>query len=155
MLQLDDIRGISITLEVGDEALLFIHLDQAGNVQRMGTGEATQVEALKQLYHGTSDDHLFESLLGWISDDMLSHTGLYDLPEREGTPCKLQLLFSTDDERTGGYEFLYGTESEGPPIEILDFVVTALDLTDLWFRAQLPERGDEADDSGDEGASGD
>jgi hypothetical protein len=134
MLERSEIRGISVTLEVGDQILLFVHLDDAGNIQRLGNGETFDESA--RLVSGELADDLFRTLLGWVSDDLINGVGVYDLPDPAGQTCRLQLLFSADEERTSGLEFHYGTESEGPPTEVMDFVVTALDLTEMWYEAE-------------------
>ena len=141
MFQQADIRGISITLEVDEQVLLFIHLERGGGVQRLGDGEAGQSAEQLELRSGNTSDALFDTLLAYVSDDMLAHTGMYELPDPDGKSCRLQVLFSADDERTAGYEFFYGTGSEGPPTEISDFVVTALDLTELWYNEQRADAG--------------
>jgi hypothetical protein len=50
-----------------------------------------------------------------------------------GVPCKLTLTFKFKDGTSGGFAILYGSESEGVPRDVGDFVTTAVRLTDPWY----------------------
>lgn len=71
-----------------------------------------------------------------LNDDMLDYMSRYDVPEQRGIPRKLSIGFSFTNEDDNGFGFRYGSESEGPPHEIVEFVNVAVQLTNPWFQQQ-------------------
>jgi len=134
MPNVSDIQAVHVTLKIGDEQALFILLAADGSINRLGTGSVNNKD--KDLFIGITKDSLFDQLMSNLDDEMLNYMGGYDVPEKHGKPCELMigLSFASDDDN--GFAFRYGSESEGPPGEIVQFVTSAVQLTDPWFREQ-------------------
>lgn len=134
MPKVSDINSVHVTLEKGGKQALFILLAADGSINRRGTGSVNNTD--NDLFIGVTQEPLFKQLLTHLDDAMLDHMGGYDVPERRGVPCKLSsgLAFSNGGEN--GFGFRYGSESEGPPHEIIEFVTAAVQLTDPWFQQQ-------------------
>ena len=133
MAKVTDIKGISVSLEVGAEKTLFILLSEDGTINRMGIGEVSYLDH-KSLYMGRTNEQLFSKLRSRLTDDLLPHMGRYDVEEKRGQPCRLRIALQFSDGSGGGFEFNYGSESPGPPQELLDFVRAAIEVTDPWYR---------------------
>ncbi|MBW1808418.1 MAG: hypothetical protein JRJ87_09515, partial [Deltaproteobacteria bacterium] len=114
-------------------------------VNRIGTGELDNVE--KALFIGATADNLFERFMQKVSDDMFAHAGSYAQPEPRGKPCKLKIAFRRPKNPIG-FEFSFGSESEGPPEELAELVKYATELTEAWYETQkqMAARADEAKD---------
>ncbi len=135
----EDLDGLSITLEVEEEVLLYIFLGRDGRIERLGNGEPIPEDAEPpELRSGTLNEgeRYFETLLDYVTDEMLARPGHYEMPEQQGESCRLRLVFHLPGERVSGLEFEFGSESEGPPSEVNEFVHTALDLTEPWYTGQ-------------------
>jgi hypothetical protein len=135
MRRVADIVGVAITLEVGSEQTLFILLSDDGTVNRMGTGSAGNTD--RDLFIGRTLDPLLPSLLRHLTDDMLRHTGGYDVPDKRGVPSRLSIALKFANGEEDGFGFEYGTESQGLPLDISAFVQAALAITDPWFAGQM------------------
>ena len=46
-------------------------------------------------------------------------------------------MFEFNDGTSEGSEYLYGSESEGPPRDVVDFVRAAVGETERWYQTQL------------------
>jgi hypothetical protein len=134
MPKVSDIRAVTISLETGGKTALFILLAADGSINRMGTGAVNNKD--KDLFIGVTKKTLFDQLMACLDDGMLKHTGGYDVPERRGVTCKLSIGFSFTNGKEDGFGFRYGAESSGPPGEIAQFVMKAVELTDPWFEKQ-------------------
>jgi len=133
MITKEQVMAVLVSLEIDSQRSLFILLGNDGLVNRQGYGTVDCAE--QDLYIGKATEPLFEQFMSKVSNEIFEHTGVYDIPEQRGKKCKLTLLFNTE---TGddGFEFLYGTESQGPPGEIRELVSEAVRLTDGWFQQQ-------------------
>lgn len=134
MPKVSDINAVHVSLKTGDKKALFILLTADGSINRLGTGAVNNKE--NELFIGVTQQPLFERLLTNLDDKMLDHMGGYDIPDQLGVPCELSigLAFKNGDEN--GFGFKYGSESQGPPHEIIQFVTAAVQLTDPWFQQQ-------------------
>ena len=131
----EEIKAVHIRLDAGREnTILSILLAADGSVNRMGNGRLSNTD--KDLYIGAGQEQLFRDFISRIPDDLLGYAGRYDLPEPRGLPCKLTLLFAGQDESGAGFEFRYGSESQGPPAEIQQLLIAAVEITDGWLQAQ-------------------
>jgi hypothetical protein len=63
-------------------------------------------------------------------------TGRYEVPDQQGDPCVLDVLLRFTDGSEDGFGFAYGSESMGPPGEIVDVVVRAVEATEPWYQQQ-------------------
>jgi hypothetical protein len=128
MPKVSDITAVTITIEAGEKQVLFVLLDSGGSINRLGTGTADNKE--HDLFIGVSSVGLLSELKTHLSDEMLQYMGGYDVPERRGVPCRLSIGLMFADGEQNGFEFNYGSKSTGPPPEITEFVVAAVNLTD-------------------------
>lgn len=131
----DDIHGIMVTLLVGGEQSLFIMLGADGSINRGGTGAVENAET--DMFIGRTDPTLFRVLRDQITPQLLAWCGRSRTdPEPQGKVCELTVGF----KRASGEELLtlwrYGSESMGPPSEVGQFVVAAVQATDPWFDRQ-------------------
>jgi len=130
----ESIRAISVDLKVNGKTSLFVLLADDGTVNRMGTGTADNTE--RELYIGLAEEPLFEQLRDMVQPDWMSLQGEYDIPEKEGLPCTLTILIAFGAGQEVGWRFRYGSESDGPPDDICEFVAAADRLTDPWYEHQ-------------------
>jgi len=140
-----DINAVNITFEKGGKQALFILLAADGTINRMGTGSVSNKD--NALFIGVTQERLFDQLMTKLNDDMLDHMGGYDVPEQRGVSCKLAIGLSFANAGDNGFGFRYGSESEGPPRDIIEFVNAAVQLTDAWFHQQkkMVGKADSAD----------
>ncbi len=131
------IKSISqtlITLEVGENQVLFILLAEDGSINRKGDGTTNCVD--NDFFIGITNDKLFEQLKPYITEEMneFLHSS-YDIPEKKGRICNLKILFKSGEIETG-VEFKYGELSQGPPSIFRNFAIKAIELTDEWHQQQ-------------------
>ena len=129
-----DINVANLVLKVASDQVLFVLLAADGSINRQGNG--VQGNPDKDLYIGMASNTLFPSLMSHLTDKMLIHMGGYDMPDKKGAPCRLSVLFQFSDGTSNGFVVTYGSESEGPPGEIADFVRAAVEVTGPWYAAQ-------------------
>ncbi len=134
MLRVSDIDAVSVTLEADEKQLLFVLLAADGTINRLGTGEANNKD--NSLFIGITREPLFDQLMTNLDDDMLGHMAGYEVPDQRGMPCKLSIALSFTNAEDNGFAFRYGSESQGPPDDICEFVTVAVQLTDRWFEQQ-------------------
>jgi hypothetical protein len=132
-----DITGVTIRLNAAGKPVLLIHLGADGSITRMGTGAVENEEGA--LFMGSTDTGIFQALLADVDDDMLTKAGTFTARHQKGDPCELSVIFSGPSEGAV-YEFQYGSESEGPPQELRDLVIRALELTEPWYEEQKAVR---------------
>jgi hypothetical protein len=126
------ITNVLISLEVDNKQSLFILLASDGTVNRLGNGTVNNED--NDMYIGISNEKLFEKLMKRIPDDLFEYQGVYDIPDKKGKNCKLTLLFGgKEDNEAIGFKFLYGSESQGPPSEISEIVINAVNITEPWY----------------------
>jgi hypothetical protein len=73
---------------------------------------------------------------GWLSDAL---EGEYDVRDKQGKTCLLTIQFVSgtgQESEEFGLSFRYGSESQGPPDDICEFVAAAVQLTDGWRERQ-------------------
>ena len=125
----EKVRAVLISLEIGKDMALFILLGSDGTVNRMGTGAKDNFE--KAMFVGRSGDGLFAKFMALVDEGMLRHGGKYTLPNPQGQLCTLKLLFQIPKSWRGqdsiGFEFVYGADSEGPPAQVSDLVIAAVE----------------------------
>jgi hypothetical protein len=141
----DDIRGILVTLKVGNDQALFVMLGADGSINRMGTGSVNNTEL--DMFIGRTSPEVFHQLRGRVTEALLGWCGQsLSAPEKRGKVCTLTVGFQIADgqERITAWE--YGSESQGPPPEVCDFVVAAVETTTPWYEQQktiVSRRGQE------------
>jgi hypothetical protein len=130
----ESINAIMVKLDVAGRQALFIVLANDGLVNRLGTGAVTNTE--NDLFIGRTNDPVFAQLRAEVRAEWMDHFGSYDVSPKAGSTCKLTLLFKANEGEEGGVRFVYGSESEGPPGDICQFVTEAVRLTDSWYGKQ-------------------
>jgi hypothetical protein len=131
----DDVCGVMVTLVIGSEQSLFILLGSDGSINRLGTGAVDNTE--RDMFIGRTDPGLFGQLREQITAELLGWCGQSRAdPDPRGQVCELTVGF----QRAGGEECLtswrYGSQSQGPPSEVAQFVLAAVRATDPWFAQQ-------------------
>jgi hypothetical protein len=134
MPKVSDINILSITLEIDNKRSLFILLAKDGSINRLGTGSIDNKE--NDLYIGITKEQLFDHAIIYISDDMLQYMGSYDIPDQKGLPCRLSIGLQFNDGEENGFDFSYGSESEGPADEISELVIAVVQITEPWYQSQ-------------------
>ncbi|HEU4324072.1 MAG TPA: hypothetical protein VFS21_13060 [Roseiflexaceae bacterium] len=124
------ISALLIRLKADGQPLLLIQLDQYGTLHRMGTGFDT---SRSDLAIRTTPVDLLAGLRPLIGAELLGFAGrrLRD-PELAGQVCELALGFRWPGGETT-MEFIFGTESQGPPEPALRLVAAALAATNPWY----------------------
>lgn len=128
----DDVRGLSIILEINGKRSLFILLAADGSINRLGTGIPDHGE--DGLFIGKTDPAIFQAVSAHMSSELFQYLGgTFQLRDPVGTPCKLTIALQFNDNSSSGVVFLYGAESAGLPTEVADLVLSAVRHTDPWY----------------------
>jgi hypothetical protein len=136
----ESIKIIFVKLEVDGQPSLAVLLGDDGSVNRMGTGAVDNTE--QALFIGVTDEPLFAQLHAMVRPEWLSHSGGYEIPNRAGRTCTLLVIFKASDGAELSLGFRYGSESQGPPADICQFVGEAVRLTDSWLEKQPSRRSE-------------
>lgn len=136
-MNIDQIKSVHIVLEVESESVLSIKMTASGQVNRMGDGSGEREQS--GWFLGSTEEPLFAEWATLLNTDLMELTGRYEYPDPEGEKCKLTISLEGDGESTG-FEFSYGSDSMGPPEEILELVNAAADVTDDWWQSQKFKR---------------
>lgn len=127
-----DIDALSITLDVNDKPSLYVMLAADGTINRMGSG--TWENSGGGLFIGKIDPAVFEAARVQVSEAILGLVGqTFQHQNPRGAPCKLSLNFHFKDGSSNGLAFLYGSESEGVPKEVADYVTAVVRATASWY----------------------
>lgn len=133
----EDIKAVYIRLDAGREnTILSIMLAADGSINRMGNGRLSDIDAEQPLYIGAGQQELFRTFTARMPDDLLEYAGRYELPNPQGLDCQLTLLFAGQGDSGVRFEFIYGSESQGPPVEIQELLIAAIEITDGWLKTQ-------------------
>lgn len=134
MFAAEDVNGIFITMHVADEQVLFLLLTADGTVNRMGTGSEDNTE--KQLFIDQPSSEMFEALKSRIQPETTEWEGGYADPEPQGKTCCLTVGFMNGDGEESVCKFQYGSESQGPPPDLCQLVISAIEITEPWYQDQ-------------------
>ena len=134
MITPNHIRVILIELYAADQPSLFILLASDGTINRLGTGSVNNTE--RDFFIARTSLDIFESLRQKVGPDLLHWKGRYESPERRGTLCKLSVVLKLDDDTETGSEWVYGSDSMGPPPAVKNFVIAAVEATQGWYEEQ-------------------
>lgn len=129
----EEIDAVVINQEVDGQPSLFVLLANDGTINRIGTGAIDNSE--KALFIGQTGDGLFERFMEKVDEAIFENSGAYKHPDPKGRACKLELAFRRPSGPLG-FEFHFGSESEGPPEEISALVIHAIELTEPWYTKQ-------------------
>ncbi len=128
---LADIDRIDIRWEVEQTPLLIMMLARSGALNRRGEGSEDPATFLMAM--GTTEDPIFLDLISQLPEEWLAHTGRYQLPDPQGKSVDLTITLTDGKGQETGFQFLYGSDSEGPPEDMIEFVELAMELTDPWY----------------------
>ena len=128
------IDKVLITLEVGDRTSLFILLGRDGTIHRKGNGSLTSE---LPLHMGISGQRHFDALMMTINEAIFNYTGVIRNPNPVGALSTLTLIFQGPREVDFSFRVIYGSDSEGPPQELIEILINAVKLTEAWYQEQL------------------
>lgn len=127
------IRSFLVTLTVGEKKCLVVLVSRDGTINRQGDGSQ---EADSALYIGSGSPGLFESLNRRFDPKWLEAAGKrIELQPQRGAPCLLRIVADVNGSAKV-IECSYGADSEGPPQDLAQFVVGAVQITDPWYAEQ-------------------
>jgi hypothetical protein len=127
----EEVLEVRIEMTIHSQTTLFIVLGKDGSIARQGSGTR---EISKERYVGQSNGILFKELMSNVNEEIFNHFGIYDMPDKDGDPCRLSVVFKNKDD-VKGFEFYYGYKSKnGPHVDILSLVEKALNITEVWYR---------------------
>jgi len=131
-----DIHAIAAELQVDSDLLLFILVAADGSINRVGSG--TFANKNRSMFIGKTNPAIFQRVRSHLTDSMLQMLGMgFRRQNPLGAPCKLTVGFEFNDGKSARSEYLYGTDSEGPPSDVADFVRVAVRETEEWYQQQL------------------
>lgn len=130
----DRIAGVSVDLAVGGTRHLRLDLGSDGRIRRAGRRRP-------ETFSGIAPPDLFEDLRRKITPELLRWAGQsWSDPAPRGEDCRLEIGFRTVAGRETLLSWKYGSESQEPPPEILDFVLAAAVATGPWYGEQVDTR---------------
>lgn len=130
------IDKILITLEIGDKTTLFILLDKSGTIHRKGDGGKQENEL--PLMTGVSREGHFEALMMTVDENLFQYAGVIKMPQRVGAECSMTIIFNGNDGAVDySFRVVYGEQSQGPPIELVQILINAVKLTEPWYQEQM------------------
>jgi len=129
---IEKIALISIGIEVNGQSTFLILLAADGTINRMDTGIE---EGIKEpLVMGLTKEDYFAQLKSFVKPELFAYLGRRgDVTIKRGKSARLTIFFAFEDGTRNGCIFTYGTESQGPPEEVCEFVRKAVELTDPWY----------------------
>ena len=133
-LKIENITGMLVALHVANRQTLFVMLGVDGLVNRLGTGAEDNVE--NDMFIGKASLDTFNTLRSRINPDIFQWIGEHADPAPVGKICRLAVGFQLKDGRELMSEWQYGSQSLGPPPEVRDFVIAAVEITDPWYEQQ-------------------
>ena len=133
-MRMESLRVIWVDLYVDGRQSLCVLLAEDGSVNRLGTGTVNNAE--QTFCIGLTDEPLFAQLRDKVNPEWIALQGAYDVPEKRGSICELTIVFKHADGQENSFRFRYGSESQGPPSDICQFVIDAVRLTNPWYKQQ-------------------
>ena len=135
MQAVEDVVGIMVVLQLGGQQALFALLGSDGVVNRMGSGLVDASD--REMFIGKADADLFQQLRSKITPGVIHFLGQrLAAPNPIGKPCELTVGLKYADGREAVSAWRYGSESQGPHPEVVNFVKETLRITEPWFRRQ-------------------
>jgi len=136
----EDVSGILITMLIEEEPALFILLTKDGTANRMVTGSEDISE--KDLFIAKTNGEMFETLRSRSEPEKSQWEGGFSDPSLQGKTCQLTVSFKNDAGEESTCKFQYGTESQGPPPDLCNLVISAIEITDPWYEEQKQQAAD-------------
>ena len=134
------IDKVLITLEVGEKTCLFILLGKDGTIHRKGDGNPMHELPLQR---GASNQKHFDAFMMTVNEGLFAYKGVIKQPNPIGTLCSLTIIFQGPDDVDFSFRVVYGADSDGPPRELVEILITAVKITESWYQEQLSEPQEE------------
>ncbi|UXH77805.1 hypothetical protein [Roseateles amylovorans] len=142
------VSGLNLQLSIDGVLSFQLLATEDGALSRLGplAGQGrAQVEVNDDnvLVTGRADPALFAALRDALPSVLLEHVGTWVHPDIRGHACDLSVLLQTPGA-TVGIHYRYGSDSQGPPADIMDFVRRCVVSTEDWAAARAaasPEPG--------------
>ena len=127
-----------IELDVDRRPALRLSLSADGAITRYHSGTGSSI--------GNKDEHcfiaqlppgctFFREIAELFDPSWLLRAGVYETPDQLGAACSLRLTLSAGG-RLAVLEYRYGAQSQGPPRDIRQFVIRAIEVTQSWYDEQ-------------------
>jgi len=131
---LKELSDVFLTLHESGLQRLFLMLSSDGTIRRSGNGSAG---CLDTSMHIGKDDGTAFAMAKSLATDIQQWIGSYVAPEQCGDLCHLVIGLKASDGSEEISEWEYGSQSEGPPPEIIRFVQVLVATTDRWHESQI------------------
>lgn len=134
MINVNDITGIMVSLEVDKRIVLHILIAHDGIIKRIGNGRADCTD--NHVFVGRVEPGVFKELKAAFHQGMAeSLQKCYENQDIRGQLCDFKVMVEANGVE-GQTQFLYGTESTGPSPDFVNFAAKAVQLTNPWHAAQ-------------------
>jgi hypothetical protein len=130
------INKVLITLEVGNKTALFILLTKDGQIHRKGNGNPESGQPLKM---DVSEDGYFEAFMMTVDEEIFNYTGVVKQPDMAGIESRLSIIFQGNNNEDYAFRVVYGSQSQGPPQDIVQILINAVKITEAWYQQKLQE----------------
>ena len=128
-----DIEKFRIDIVSGQDSALSMMIARDGTLVRQGNGTLPVDEASVL---GSGDTATFTTLIDMLDDSVFPHAGVYDHPNKPGTPLIYSVAFLDRNQQTSAFEFRFGSETRdvGELLPFFDgFISQAIALTNEWY----------------------
>jgi len=130
-----EVVTILIVLEVGGRQALFVLLSSDGCINRIGSGLVDASD--RNMFIGQTGPELFYQLRSKLTPGVFHFLGQrLAAPNPVGERCELTVSLVYDDGSEAASAWRYGSESQGPHPEVVEFVKQAIRITEPWFQKQ-------------------
>lgn len=133
----EQIRRVRIDIVSDEQSALSMLMDSEGRISRQGSGT---LPADPFAVESSNDGSIFSALVGALDEQVFSHAGVYDHPDKSGLPITYSVAFLGETpEDVAVFEFRLGTETEdvGQLLPYFDqFISKAVMGTDAWYQAE-------------------
>ncbi len=136
MIDIQSINTIYIKWEKDTHPVLILMINKQGTINRLGSEEDNKKPLMIM---GKTDKPIFEHILENLDPHWLDLAGRYTYPNPKGSILSLTISMKGEEIDTG-FSFTYGSQSEGPPEDIVDFVDYVVSLTEPWYEDQLTRK---------------
>lgn len=129
------VDAVLLVKKSDDELSLFVLLGKDGSINRMGSGSDSDIQ--KDMFIGITKEPLFQNFMDSVPEMFVEapRATLGPAGERLGKKCQISLMFKSGADESG-LSFIYGSESQGPPSELLRVVTRAIEITEPWYQQQ-------------------
>jgi len=131
----EEVVAIVVVLHIDGQQALFALLGADGSINRMGSGSSSPSDG--EMFIGKAPPELFQLLRSKITPGVIHFLGQrLAAPNPRGKPCELTVCLKYATGREAASAWRYGSESQGPHPEVVDFVKETVRITEPWFQQQ-------------------